>query len=166
MLQSTGVLIKNVIVFGIFVYLILLLTGKIKLRGDKQEKLDDLIRRKGTLLKVLAYGGAVIFAAIIAMTISSFKTADKFSNKVNFTDHRWTKEDKEAMTNACILNAKISYQKDSVKTRALCECVTETLTSKYTYEQAMEMDKQPRQEQLNVVIPFLKACQVEINNGK
>jgi len=70
------------------------------------------------------------------------------------------------MSNACILNAKVSYQKDSVNIRALCECVTESFTSKYTYAQAMELNKQPRKEQLNMMIPFLKSCQVELNNTK
>jgi len=73
MFQSIGGLINDIVVFGIFVYLILLLTGKVRMRPDKQEKLDDLIRRKGTLLKILAYGGAVIFAAFILIGIFSFK---------------------------------------------------------------------------------------------
>jgi hypothetical protein len=73
MFQSTGGLVNDIVVFGIFVYLILLLTGKVRMRPDKQEKLDDLIRRKGTILKILAYGGAVIFAALILIGIFSFK---------------------------------------------------------------------------------------------
>jgi hypothetical protein len=166
MSQSIGGLINDIVVFGIFVYLILLLTGRVKMRGDKQEKLDDLIRRKGTLLKFLAYGGAVIFAALILIGIFSFKPADKRSYAATQNNHPWTKDEKIAMTNACILNAKVSYQKDSVKTRALCECATESITSKYTYEQAMELNKQPREEQLKVVIPVLKACQVEVNGAK
>jgi len=76
MFQSIGGLINEIVVFGIFVYMILLLTGKVRMRGDKQEKLDELIRRKGTLLKILAYGGAVVFAALIVIGIISFKPAD------------------------------------------------------------------------------------------
>jgi len=68
-MQANGGLINNIVVFGIFVYLILLFSGKVKVRGQNQEKLDDLIRKRGTLLKTLAYGGAVIFAAIILIDI-------------------------------------------------------------------------------------------------
>jgi hypothetical protein len=146
MFQSIGGLINDIVVFGIFVYLILLLTGKVRMRGDRQEKLDDLIRRKGTLLKILVYGGVLIFAAIILIEIFSFKPADKDSNSSIQTNHPWKKEEKTEMSNACILNAEVSYQKDSVRTRTLCECVTESFTSKYTYEQAMELNKQSRQE--------------------
>lgn len=75
MFQSIGGLINDIVTFGLFVYVILLLTGKVKMRGDKQEKLEDLIRRRGTLLKFQAYGGggAVIFAALILMGIFSSK---------------------------------------------------------------------------------------------
>ena len=166
MFQSIGGLINDIVVFGFFVCLILLLTGKVKMRGEKQEKLDDLIRRRGTLLKFLAFGGAVIFAALILVGIFSFNTVNKHSLTIEPTNRPWTKEEKEAMSNTCILNAKVSYQKDSVKTRALCECVTESFTSKYSFEQAEELTKRPRQELLNAMIPFLKACQVEVNSSK
>jgi hypothetical protein len=166
MFQSIGGYIDDMVVFGVFVYLILLLNGEVRMHGDRQEKFDDLIRRKGKLLEFLAYGGAVIFATLILIGIFSFKPSDKCSDTVNLTNHPWTKEEKAAMSNACILNAKVSYQKDSVKTRALCECATESFTSKYTFEQATELTKQPRQEQLNAMIPFIKACQVEVNSGK
>jgi hypothetical protein len=76
-LQTIGGLVNDIVVFVIFVYLILLLTGKVRLRGDNQEKLDSLIRRKGTLLKILAYGGAVIFAALILIGIFSFSAVNK-----------------------------------------------------------------------------------------
>ena len=71
MYQSIGGLISDIVAFGIFVYLILLLTGKVRLHPDKQEKFDDLLRRKGTLLKILVYGGAVIFAALIIIGLVS-----------------------------------------------------------------------------------------------
>jgi len=166
MFQSVGGLINDIVVFGIFVYLILLLTGKVKMRGDRQEKLDDLILRKGTILKILAYGGALIFASLIIIGIFSFKPIDRRRNTATLTNHPWTKEEKAEMSNACILNAKVSYQRDSIKTRALCECVTESFTSKYTFEQALELNKQPSQEQLNVMIPFIKACQADIHSSK
>jgi hypothetical protein len=88
-MQTTGGLVNDIVVFGVFVYLILLLTGKVRMRGDKQEKLDDLIHRKGTLLKILAYGGAVIFAVLILIGIFSFIRSDKRSNTATQTNHPW-----------------------------------------------------------------------------
>jgi hypothetical protein len=46
MFQSIGGLINDILTFGVFVYLILLLTGKVRLREDRQAKWDDLIRRR------------------------------------------------------------------------------------------------------------------------
>jgi hypothetical protein len=71
MFQLIGRLINDILTFGIFVYLILLLTGKVRLRGDRQEKWDDLIRRRGTILKILIFGGATIFATLILIGIFS-----------------------------------------------------------------------------------------------
>ena len=71
MFQSIGGLISDIVVFGIFVYLILLLKGKVRLHPNKQEKFDNLLRRKGTLVKILIYGGAVIFAANIIIELVS-----------------------------------------------------------------------------------------------
>jgi hypothetical protein len=118
------------------------------------------------LLKILIYGGATIFAALILIGIFSFKPINKHSYTGIPIDHRRTKEDKVAMTNACVLNAKTRYQRDSVKTRAICECVTESITSKYTYEQTMELDKQSREDQMKVTTPIIKTCLAEINSGK
>jgi hypothetical protein len=39
------------------------------MRQDRQEKFDKLIRRRVTLLKVLAYGGALIFVALILIQL-------------------------------------------------------------------------------------------------
>ena len=76
MFQTIGGLINDIVLFGIFVYLILLLNGKVRMRAEKQEKFDDLVRRKGKILKFLVYGGALIFALIIIMGIISFKAPE------------------------------------------------------------------------------------------
>jgi hypothetical protein len=61
--------LDDFLVLAIFIYLILLLNGKVKMRQDRQEKFDKLIRRRVTLLKVLAYGGALIFVALILIQL-------------------------------------------------------------------------------------------------
>lgn len=68
-MQSTAQLINDIVIFAIFIYFILLVSRKVKLSESRQEKFDNLMERKGTLLKILAYGGAVIFAALILMGI-------------------------------------------------------------------------------------------------
>jgi hypothetical protein len=70
-MQSRGGLINDILVMGVFIYLILLLRGIVKLGKDKQEKLNILIQRRGTLLKVLVYGGAVIFLLNILIDLFS-----------------------------------------------------------------------------------------------
>lgn len=70
-MQAIGGLIDNIIIFGIFVYFSLLVSGKIKLRQERQEKFDAMILRKETLFKILAYGGTIIFAALILIGIFS-----------------------------------------------------------------------------------------------
>jgi hypothetical protein len=106
-MQSIGGLVNDIIVFAIFIYLTLLVSRKVKLRESNQEKFDNLMERKGTLLKILAYGGAIIFAALILISIFAFKDSGQI-NTSNFQIQRrqWTKADKEAMTKACIANAQ------------------------------------------------------------
>jgi amino acid transporter len=140
-MQAIGGLIDDIIVLGIFIYLSLLVSGKIKLRQERQEKFDAMMERKGTLFKILAYGGTIIFAALILIGIFSFKDKSQNTFNVNTQPRQWTQVDKDAMTKACIENAKNSYAKDPVKTTSLCECVTEKFTAKYTYDQAQELGK-------------------------
>lgn len=120
----------------------------------------------GTLIKFLAYGGAVIFAIIVVNGMMKFNRIRSLSASTLYTGHQWTTEDKVAMTNACVLNATESYQKDSAKTRALCECVTETVTSKYTYDEVKDLDKKSDEDKLKVVFPLIKPCKTEIYGDK
>ena len=162
-MQSTGGLINDIIVFGVFIYLTLLVSGKVKLGESNQEKLNNLMERKGTLLKILVYAGTAVFAILILIRLFAFKDSRQVNASKLQTQHRqWTKADKDAMTKACIANAKNSYQKDPVGTTSLCACVTEKFTSKYTYDQAKELNKKPQQEQMDSVIPIIKSCKTEI----
>jgi hypothetical protein len=64
--------VDNILVLIVFIFLILLLNGKVRLRPDRQEKFDKIVRRRGTLLKVLVYTGTLIFAAqIVARLVRS-----------------------------------------------------------------------------------------------
>jgi hypothetical protein len=165
-MQVIGGLIDDIIVLGIFIYFALLVSGKIKLRQERQEKFDAMMERRGTLFKILAYGGVIIFAALILISIFSFK--DKSQNTFNekTQPRQWTQADKDAMTKACIENAKNSYAKDPVKTTSLCECVTEKFTAKYTYDQAQELGEKSRQEQMDSALVLIKSCLNELSNTK
>ena len=162
-MQSTGGLINDIIVFGVFIYLTLIVTGKVKLGESNQAKFDNLMERKGVLLKILVYAGTVIFAILILISLFAFKDSREVNISNLQTQHReWTKADKDAMTKACIANAKNSYQKDPVGTTSLCACVTDKFTSKYTYDQAQELNRKPQQEQMDSVMPIIKACKTDI----
>jgi preprotein translocase subunit SecG len=146
-MQSTGGLINDIVIFVIFIYLVLLINGKVKLGENNQVKFDNIMERKGTLLKILVYACTAIFAILILVSIFSFTNRQ-------VQHRRWTKADKDAMTKTCIANAKNSYQKDPVRTTALCECATEKVISKYTYEEAMKLNSKSQQEQLDSMINF------------
>jgi hypothetical protein len=114
-MQSTAQLINDIVIFAIFIYFILLVSRKVKLNVSRQEKFDNLMERKGTLLKILAYGGVVIFAALILI------------GKFGFNG-----------------------------TIAMCEYVTEKITSKYTYDETQKLNKKTQQEQLDSVMPIIR----------
>ena len=42
-MQAIGGIINDIIVLTIFIYLILLINGKVNLKSESQEKLDDLL---------------------------------------------------------------------------------------------------------------------------
>ncbi|HVZ97849.1 MAG TPA: hypothetical protein VG847_13295 [Chitinophagaceae bacterium] len=66
-MQSIGGIINDIIILGIFIYLVMLVNGKTKLPGSAQEKFDALMARNGTLLKILAYTGTILLILIIAI---------------------------------------------------------------------------------------------------
>lgn len=165
-MQAFGGIIDDIIVLGIFIYFSLLVSGKIKLQQERQEKFDAMMERRGTLFKILAYGGVVIFALLILISIFSFKSSSQSTYNNKIPSRPWTQADKDAMTRACIENAKNSYAKDPVKTTSLCECATEKFTEKYTYDQAEELNKKSQQEQMDSAIILYKSCMDEINNTK
>jgi hypothetical protein len=68
-MQSTGQLLDFGISLAVFVYVLLLLYGKVKLRQDFQIKLDDQIRRRGRTLKIAAFGGAAITLCLILIQV-------------------------------------------------------------------------------------------------
>ncbi len=61
--------VDNILVLIVFIFLILLLNGRIRLRPDRQERFDEIIRRRGSFLKVLVYCGTLIFAALIVIKL-------------------------------------------------------------------------------------------------
>ncbi len=124
------------------------------------------MERRGKLFKILAYAGTIIFAALILIDIFSFKYKLQTPLNLQTQPRQWTQADKDAMTKACIENAKNSYAKDPVKTTSLCECVTEKLTTKYTYDQAQELNKKSQQEQFDSLIPILNSCRFDSTSSK
>lgn len=64
-MERIGGLINDVIVLAIFAYFSLLVSGKIKLGQGRQEKVDALLQRGGTAVKIGAYGGTVVFGLLV-----------------------------------------------------------------------------------------------------
>jgi len=157
-MQSIGGLIDSIIFLAVFIYLTLLVSGKIKLRQERQKKFDAMVQRRGPFYKLLVYGGTIGFAVLILINIFSFRDKPQNVFDTNSQPRQWTQADKDAMTKSCIANAKNSYEKDPVGTTSLCECVTEKFTSKYTYDQAVELNKKPQQEQMDSAISLIKSC--------
>jgi hypothetical protein len=61
--------LDDILVLTVFIFLILLLNGKVRMRPDRQKKFDEIVRRRGTFLKVLVYCGTLIFAALIVIKL-------------------------------------------------------------------------------------------------
>jgi hypothetical protein len=70
-MQSKGEILNDLIVFAIFIYLILLINGKVQLPKATQEKLNNLLYKRGTLIKILVYAGAVLFLLLIILNLVS-----------------------------------------------------------------------------------------------
>lgn len=64
-MELAGEIINNALLFGLFIYLKLLLHGKIKLSNERQAKLDALIQHRGTLLKIIINGGTLVFGLLL-----------------------------------------------------------------------------------------------------
>jgi multisubunit Na+/H+ antiporter MnhB subunit len=71
-MQFTTGLINDLIVFAIFIYLCLLVNGKIKMREERQARFDDLMLRRGRAIKILIYSGTALIGIIILITLFSF----------------------------------------------------------------------------------------------
>lgn len=68
-MQTTAGLINELISLAIFIYFSLLVSGKIKLRPEYQEKFNAFMQRRGRLFKVLAYAGTAIFVILVIRSI-------------------------------------------------------------------------------------------------
>jgi hypothetical protein len=51
-MQSTGGIINDFIVFAIFIYLAVLINGKVHLPEATQDKLNNLLYKRGTLINL------------------------------------------------------------------------------------------------------------------
>ena len=68
-MQTTAGLINELISLALFIYFSLLVSGKIKLGPERQEKFNAFMQRRGTLFKVLAYAGTIIFSILVARSV-------------------------------------------------------------------------------------------------
>jgi len=64
-MQAYGGFINELVVLLIFIYLSLIVSGKLRLGDKSQKKLNTLMDSRGTLLKVVAYGGVLLFSVRI-----------------------------------------------------------------------------------------------------
>lgn len=69
--QLIGRLINDIIILALFIYMALLVSGKIKLKPEKQEKFNNLIQRRGTLLNIISYSGIIFSVYKIVKTFAS-----------------------------------------------------------------------------------------------
>ena len=68
-MQTTGGLINELISLALFIYFSLLVSGKIKLRPEYQEKFNAFMQRRGRLFKVLVYAGTGLFAILVVRSV-------------------------------------------------------------------------------------------------
>jgi hypothetical protein len=67
--MKTAEIIDDLIVLAFFLYFTLLVSGILKLKADRQERFDALMKRWGNLLRVIAYAGTAIFLLLIILQI-------------------------------------------------------------------------------------------------
>ncbi|HLX91915.1 MAG TPA: hypothetical protein VKR32_09545, partial [Puia sp.] len=65
---------NDLIVFVVFVYLLLLVTGKVKLAGSAQEKFNLLMQKRGKFLRIVVLAGTILFAVLILMELFASKS--------------------------------------------------------------------------------------------
>jgi hypothetical protein len=58
--------------FLAFMFLTLLMKRRIKLRPDRQEKLDALLQRKGKLVRIFVTGGTVVFGTLVIVVVVDY----------------------------------------------------------------------------------------------
>jgi hypothetical protein len=74
-MQSTFGLINDLIVFVVFVYLLLLVTGKVKLAGPAQERFNLLMQKRGKLFRIIVLAGTILFAVLILMELFASRSS-------------------------------------------------------------------------------------------
>ena len=170
-MQLLGGLINDALALLFFIYFSLLVSGKIKLKQAKQEKLDHLMLEKGKFIKTLAYVGTILFTIITIKSFIAYRNNNSGSNlNQQKSINEWTKAQKDAMIKDCIENAKISYKKDPTGTTAVCECATEKFTSKYNPVQAneitIELNKKTMAEKTEFFKDILNGCRKDTTSPK
>jgi len=150
----------DIIILGVFAYYSLVVAGIVKLKPERQEKMNDLIQRKGKWVKLFVYGGTVLFLITIILNINMYKRRQPPVDLKAYPV-KWTEADKKEFTQSCILNAKQSYMRNPKKTEDLCKCVTEKFVAKYSYSESKEMTLKSEKEQLEMLQPLIMECMAD-----
>lgn len=152
-MQEFGTILNDFVVIGIFIFLSLVLSGKIKLNPKKERRLRDLSKNKSRILRILVYGGTIIFTILLIHNLLGLE--------VKGSPSRWTDSLKKRMTEKCIKDAKESFETNPDGTTELCNCVIEKIAKQYTYEEAMEIDKLIEQDIKTVIMTIVLECKNE-----
>ncbi|NQY09551.1 MAG: hypothetical protein HRT71_08565 [Flavobacteriales bacterium] len=155
-MQEIGGIINDLIVLGVFIYSTLLVSGKLKLNPENQEKLDAFLSKKGKWFRPVVYIGTGIFMFLLLFHVSELYLVP---DNQETTTVKWTESNKKKMTQGCIENAKKSYANDPEGTTTICECTTEKIALKYTLEEFTKMNEE---EMTPIIIPIINSCKDDI----
>ena len=68
-MEPVGGLLNDIVVFAVFVYLLLLIKGKTRLKGALRGKFYEFMARSGKWFTILVYIGLLIFAVLLVTDV-------------------------------------------------------------------------------------------------
>lgn len=153
-MQTIGTFLNDLIILGVFIFLFLLVHRIIKLKSDKQTKIDKMIQKGGVFIKIVTYLGIILLIVTISLNVK--KTID--NNKP------WTEDEIKEMVKICLKNAKNLYAQDSLMAKDYCNCATEKFVTRYNREEAQKIDEDIYLSD-DIATKLVNECLKEINNN-
>ena len=134
-----------------------------KLNNSNHKTIEDNKKEKKWYVK---YRGIMILISILLIANGAYDLILGDPERYRIGSPKktlWEKEDKDLMVQNCMRDANSTATKYPIITRGYCNCSTEEITKKMSYQEYVNSLEMTVNERLKIIMPLIQDCVARLN---